>query len=189
MSQDAQLFKTPSIEIHLLSSTSLELDKALEVRNEEGGFPTEPEPLAELARELVERFTVRQGPRVDDPAMTFHNDRNQLLTLMVPVVGNIYFLTYQARSMPAPAFVGLVHMEGEAGTIAVTYKLTKDWERSLDGDMALLKTYIGAINTAIGQFNAALPALIEGKIKDTLTHNQLRRDIAEKLAKRGFREI
>jgi hypothetical protein len=80
-------------------------------------------------------------------------------------------------------------MEGEAGTIALTYKVGKDWEGGLDGDMAMLKTYIGAIATAIGQFNAALPGLIDGKIQGTLTQNQLRRDIAAKLAKRGFKEI
>jgi hypothetical protein len=189
VSADAQLFKTPSIETHLQASTSLELDKALEVLNEEGGFPTEPEPLAALAHELVDRFTVRQGPRIDEAALTFHNDRNQLLALMVPILGNIYFLTYQVRSLPAPAFVGQVHMEGEAGTIALTYKLGKDWESGIDGDLALLKTYIGAIATAIAQFNQALPGMIDAKIKNTLTHNQLRRDIAEKLAKRGFKEI
>lgn len=189
MSTDALLFKTPSLETHLPASTALELDKALDVLNEEGGFPTEPEPLAALARELVERFSITSGPRIDESALTFHNDRNQLLTLIVPIAGNIYFLTYQVRNLPPPAFVGQAHMEGEAGTIALTYKLGKDWEAGLDGDLALLKTYIGATTNAINQFNASLPAMINAKINGTLTQNQLRREIAEKLAKRGFREI
>jgi hypothetical protein len=192
VSQDAQLFKTPSIETHLLASTAVEVDRALEVLNEEGGFPVDAEGLALLASELVARFSIQQPPAMHEANLTFHNDRNQLLSLLIPIIGNIYFLTYQVRSLPSPAFVGQIHMEGEAGTIAISYKFKdagRAWETNVDGDLAMLRTYISSIAAAITTFNGMLPALIETKIKETLSFNQLRRDIADKMAKRGFREI
>lgn len=192
MSQDAQLFKTPSIETHLVNTTSVEVDRALEILNEEGAFPEDPEGLAAVTQQLVARFTIRQSPAMDEANLAFHNDRNQLLTLIIPIAGNIYFLTYQVQRLPSPSWVGLVQMEGEAGTIALTYKLKepgRGWEAAVDGDLAMMKTYIAAIGAAIATFNASLPALIQQKVKETLSFNQLRRDIASKMSTRGFREV
>ena len=130
-------------------------------------------------------------PVIDDATLSFHNDRNQVLTLKLPVRGNIYFLTYQVRSMPPPMFQGTVHVEDEAGLILLEYKLKagpKSWEAGVDEDMAMLRTYVSSIGAAITAFNGMLEGLIESKINDTLAHNRLRLDIAAKMAKRGFEE-
>ena len=191
MSQEVQFFKTPSIEAFLATNAAQELDRALDALNAVGPVPEDEAGIAALVGQLVERFTIRDGPTVDEAALRFRNERNQLLVLELPISGRGEWLAFQVRSLPPPAFVGQVQLHTEPPAIVLTYKLkdpTKGWEGPVDGDMAMLRTYIGALTAAIAAFNGMLPAMVEGKIKDLLSYNQVRHDIAAKLAKRGFQE-
>ena len=94
------------------------------------------------------------------------------------------------RSLPPPTFVGHVALDLAGGQLALTYKLKEGsaWENAMDGDLAMLRTYMGSVTAAIAALNGTLPAMVEGKIRDALAHLQVRREIAAKMAQRGFRE-
>ena len=66
MTQDTPLFKTPSIEAFLSTSVSHALDQALSALDAEQAMPEDPEGIRALVGQLIGRFTMRDGPVIDE---------------------------------------------------------------------------------------------------------------------------
>lgn len=192
MGADLPLFKTPSIESHLLAVATAALDEALAELNATGDVASEPASFAVLAAELGGRLRVAELPAVDEAALAYENHANRRVVVHLPIAGNFALLAYQVRGMPPPSLVGQLQMDEALGRLSLAYDVKpgpKPWDASLDGDLAMLRAYFGALGQAVAHFNQQLGALVEAKIRDTIQFNEVRREIGEKMARRGFREV
>ncbi len=192
MGADIPLFKTPSLETHLLATATAALDTALAALNAEGRVALDPAGFAVLAAELGARLRIGDAPTIDESALTFENHENRRVVVHLPITGDFELLMYQVRGMPPPTMQGLLRPEAQAARIAITYEIKPGptpWDAGLDGDLAMLRTYVGALGQAVVSFNQHLNSLVEAKIRDTIQFNEVRREIADKMARRGFREV
>lgn len=191
MARETPLFRTPSLENHLLVSTILGVDAALAALNEAGRVDPTASAVKALVADLAERFQITDAPQICEDALTYENQENRQITIHVPIDGDHSLLIYQVRSMPPPGFVGQIRVQPEEARITFDYKIAggaRAWDASLDGDLALLRTYVGSTAGAIAAFNQTLPDVVAAKIKEKLEFNRARREIAEKMRQRGFVE-
>lgn len=186
------LFKTPSLESHLLAQASQALDEELAVLNAEGRVASDPGGFAVLVQQLVSRLRLGSAPSIDEAGLTFENRGNRQVVVHLPITGAIALLAYQVRGMPPPALVGILRSEVEAGRLAIAYDVKpgpRAWDAGLDGDLAMIRAYMNALTNAIAAYDQHLASLVESKIRDTIQFNEVRREIAEKMVRRGFREV
>lgn len=192
MGADLPLFKTPSLENHLLATATHALDGALAALNAQGRISQDPGSFAVLAAELGSRLRIGDAPTIDEAALTFENHDNRRVEVHLPITGAFDLLSYQVRGMPPPALQGTLRIEPERQRLAIAYDIKPGptpWDAGLDGDLAMLRAYVGALGQAVAHFNQHLGSLVEAKIRDTIQYNEVRREIGEKMARRGFREI
>ena len=192
MGADIPLFKTPSLENHLLLTATAALDAELAALNAEGRVATDPAGFAVLAAGLGSRLRVPDPPTIDEDALTFENHGNRHVVVHLPITGAYELLAFQVRGMPPPALQGVLQPEPEARRLTLAYEVKPGpapWDAGLDGDLAMLRAYVGALAQAVAGFNQHLGSLVEAKIRDILQFNEVRREIAEKMARRGFREV
>lgn len=192
MGADTPLFKTPSLENHLLATATHALDGALAALNAEGRITQDPGGFAVLAAELGSRLRVGDVPTIDEAALTFENHDNRRVEVHLPISGDFELLMYQVRGMPPPSLQGTLRSEPHAGRLTIAYEIKPGptpWDAGLDGDLAMLRAYVGALGQAVAHFNQHVGALVEAKIRDTIQYNEVRREIAEKMARRGFKEV
>lgn len=192
MGADIPLFKTPSLENHLLATATATLDGALAALNAEGRIASDPAGFALLAAELGARLRIEDAPAIAEDALTFENRENRRVVVHLPITGDFELLMYQVRGMPPPTLQGVLRSEPHAARLAITYEVKPGptaWDACLDGDLAMLRAYVGALGQAVASFNLHLGSLVEAKIRDMLHFNDVRREIAETMLRRGFREV
>lgn len=186
------LFKIPSLEAHLLAGATGALDQALAALNAEGRVAGDPGGFAVLMQQLVGGLRPAPAPVIDEAGLTFENRGNRQVVVHLPVTGDFALLSLQVRGMPPPALSGALRPEPDAGRLTITYEVRtgpKAWDAALDGDLAMIRAYMRAVAAAIAAFDQGLPALVEAKIRETIRANEVRREIAEQMGRRGFREV
>jgi len=186
------LFRTPSLEAHLLAEATGTLDQALAALNADGRVADDPGGFAVLMQQLVGRLRMGAAPAIDELSLAFENRANRQVVVYLPVAGAFDLLAWQVRGMPPPALSGALRTDPEAARLVLTYEVKpgpKPWDAALDGDLAMIRAYMRALGQAVANFDQHLPALVEAKIRETLRANEIRREIADQMGRRGFREL